>query len=107
MITMARKSGADLGEKVTLGMLLAQRGGTFGICNLIGTIAGPMDFEQQVSAGVISESQRAWYMGGFALLLADVRPIPFVACQGAPGLFGINHEAYRQLEFPRATEGGG
>lgn len=30
-----------------------------------------------------------WYTGGFALVLADVEPVPFVACRGALGLWDV------------------
>ena len=99
MIEMARESGVDLGEKVTLGMLLEQRGGTFAKCNLVDVISGPMEFTMRTRGGKLPESQRAWYMGGFALLLEDVLPIPFVRCDGAPGLFGIDRESYAKLQL--------
>jgi len=35
------------------------------------------------------EEQAAWHTGGFALVLADVEPLPFVPWRGALGLFEV------------------
>jgi hypothetical protein len=96
---MALNSGADTSSAETIWQMLMTRAGAFAICNLIDVLNGPSDFELRRNFGKIPESQRPWYMGGFALVLSDVRKIPFVACGGAPGLFGIHPDAYARLEI--------
>lgn len=34
-------------------------------------------------------AQRRWWFGGFALILANVEPLPFRPCKGALGLFNL------------------
>jgi hypothetical protein len=84
---------------VTLRTLLSQRGGVFGVCNLVDVIPNQYYFSSHLAIKSIPENQAAWYMGGFALVLADVQGVPFVPCAGAPGLFGVHQSAYDQLEL--------
>jgi hypothetical protein len=100
MLDIAKKTGASKRfEIINIRMLSERRGGASSICDLVGTVKGRMDFEMQVKQGKIAPEQALWYFGSFALLLANVRTIPFVPCSGAPGLFGIAHKDYDKLEL--------
>lgn len=106
-------SRADLDElastsKVMFGMastsavepiesLMSFRGGVFAKCELVDTITSRLDLISSIRSGAVSESQMAWYMGGFALVLKNVVEVPFVACGGAPGLFGVHPDAYQKI----------
>lgn len=37
----------------------------------------------------LTDTERSWWTGGFALVLADVEPLPFVPCAGALGLWTV------------------
>ncbi len=37
----------------------------------------------------LTPEEHAWWTGGFALVLADVEPLPFVPCPGALGLWTV------------------
>lgn len=59
------------------------RGGIVGRANVVGVHlndSGQKDF---------ALGQHRWYFGGFALVLADVEPLPFVPWKGALGLFDV------------------
>jgi hypothetical protein len=99
MFEMARQSGRDLPDAFTPLEILGHRGGVFGLCNLVDVITGPLEFSTHIASGKFPKHQAAWYMGGFALILEDVRGVPFVSCGGAPGLFGIHPAAYEQLHL--------
>jgi len=64
----------------------AVRGAILGRCRLDGVIMNEGDFARYAASVKGAEAQRAWWFGGFALVLADVeivdRPIPFKAKQG-------------------------
>jgi hypothetical protein len=57
------------------------RGGIIGRARIVGVV--------REGERVADERQRAWWFGGFALVLADVEPLPFVPWKGALGLFEI------------------
>lgn len=60
-----------------------ERGGIVGIANVVGSI----------EHGNCMEGQHAWYNGGFALELANVKPLPFTACTGNLGFFNVDTTA--------------
>lgn len=98
MCAMAERSGRRKADDVvTMRNILELRGGAFGFSSIIDVVSGPMDFNAQVLAGRIPASQRAWYMGGFALVLGEVTPFPLVPCSGALGLFGLHKDAYAKV----------
>lgn len=43
-------------------------------------------------------SHSPWFVGPFGWVLADVEPLPFVACKGALGLFDVPDEIVRTRE---------
>lgn len=45
----------------------------------------------------ISAADARWWMGGYALVLADVEPLPFVACKGALGLWTVPADVLEAL----------
>jgi hypothetical protein len=102
MFDMANRSGTilcELATKTLDDLLFGMRGGVFGIGELVDVIPGPAIFAGMVASGQIPRSQIPWYMGGFALVLDQVREVPFVTCSGAPGLFGINPADYQRLSI--------
>jgi hypothetical protein len=49
-------------------------------------------------------SDMRWWMGGYAIVLADVRPTPLVACKGALGIWTVPDEvAERVMMNPGAA----
>ena len=83
------------------------RGGVVGSATVIDVVSGPIDLARAISQGIVPESQRAWYMGGLALVLDDVRPLPaeapVVECRGALGLFGLPPDVEEKLRSIVAT----
>jgi hypothetical protein len=69
-----------------------QRGGIVGRARVDGVIRTEADFAAYAASARGSEEQRAWWAGGFALVLADVEPLPFVAWKGELGLFEVPEE---------------
>ncbi len=75
------------------------RGGIVGRARIVGVIDNQRCSEQwraRIGAPAFADEIRdltpdeaAWWTGGFALVLADVEPVPFVACQGALGLWTV------------------
>lgn len=90
------------------------RGGIVGRARVVDVIRmGPSDpFEHWVTKGagsatlVARRDQRRWWFGGFALVLDDVEPLPFVPWKGALGLFEVpddyaaRAEVLQQIEAP-------
>lgn len=71
------------------------RGGIVGRARIDGVIHSERDmavYEANVPGGA---GQRKWWFGGFALVLADVEPLPFVPWKGALGLFEVPNEKLR------------
>lgn len=66
-----------------------ERGGIIGRARIDGVIRSDADFAAYAANTPGGEAQRAWWFGGFALVLADVEPLPFVRCNGALGLFEV------------------
>lgn len=76
------------------------RGGIVGVATIVGVVprggrpwigrtgvADPRDFTPE---------EERWWFGGFALVLDDVRPLPFVACKGALGFFNVPDDVVRK-----------
>jgi hypothetical protein len=56
----------------------------------------PVAFDAWVERGG-EAAQRRWWFGGFALVLADVEPVPFTPCKGALGLWNVPADIERQI----------
>lgn len=41
--------------------------------------------------GCVETSPSPWFTGPWGFVLADVEPLPFQACKGALGFFGLEH----------------
>jgi hypothetical protein len=63
------------------------RGGIVGAAIVDGVIANEADFAAY--AANRAEVQRAWWFGGFALVLRDVIPLPFRPWKGKQGWFDV------------------
>jgi hypothetical protein len=89
MLAMARRAGSPaLAGPVTLRMLYEHRGGIVGRANIVGVVDA--QFGETVVEAVrrpLTPTERAWWVGGFGLVLDDVEPLPFTPCKGALGLF--------------------
>ena len=70
-----------------------ERGGIVGRARIVGTVHAPPGRLPLVygspfaPARSLTDAERAWWTGGFALVLADVEAVPFTRCRGALGLF--------------------
>lgn len=90
-------------------------GGIVGRAQVVGTVEwapnvdiGDFDWRvHEVSTQCVprdlTSSERAWWTGGFALVLADVKPVPFVPCKGALGLFNVLDDVVRAVESARGA----
>lgn len=72
------------------------RGGIMGRARIAGVISGTRygerDFALYAANVPGGAEQRKWWWGKFALVLEDVRPMPFVPCTGALGLFEVDEK---------------
>lgn len=59
-----------------------ERGGIVGITDVVGSIENANCMEHV-------STQHDWYNGGFALKLANVKPLPLTPCNGMLGFFSI------------------
>lgn len=72
-----------------------QRGGIVGRAQIVDVVRGEADWDRwvHVGSGLRSKdaraAQRRWWFGGFALVLDEVEPLPFVPWKGALGLFDV------------------
>ena len=68
-------------------------GGIIGIGRVVDVILRSQDPRLTLSSSMFPgeeiQTQYRWWMGGFALVLADVRPLPFVPCKGMLGFFRV------------------
>lgn len=78
------------------------RGGIVGRARIVGQVDNARCSERwraRIGATTFAETrdlttdERRWWTGGFALVLADVEPVPFVACKGALGLWTVPPDA--------------
>jgi hypothetical protein len=87
-----------------------QRGGIVGVAKVTGVIrpsaptgidrVGQVIIPMPISADTrpLTDLEKAWWMGAFALLLDDVRPLPFVECAGMLGWFQVPDQVMRKLQ---------
>jgi hypothetical protein len=61
------------------------RGGIVGVCNLVGVI----DRNGHTFGAQGVDIDRRWFSGPIGLVLADIRPLPFVPLKGALGFFDV------------------
>jgi hypothetical protein len=73
------------------------RGGICGRATIVDVIRRKSDFAPLVVAGRLPKDQERWWFGGFALVLADVEPVPFTPCKGALGLWNVPADVERQI----------
>ncbi|HEV8462094.1 MAG TPA: hypothetical protein VGQ38_15450 [Gaiellaceae bacterium] len=66
-----------------------RRGGIVGLARIVGVVRDEESFRDFERSAHNPGGQRPWWFGGFALVLADVEPLPFVAWKGALGLFEV------------------
>lgn len=102
-----------------------QRGGIVGVCNVVGIMRqdrlNPRLGMIEIGNGrrKPTDDETRWWMGGFALVLEDVRPLPFTTCKGALGFFKVpadvlltlqtrvDHEAWAARDRADASVPGG
>lgn len=66
-----------------------KRGGIVGQCQLIDVIMHKDTVPVGVSPVKAESFVRPWFQGRYGLILADVKPVPFVPYRGALGLFDV------------------
>jgi len=71
---MGTEPGEPAYEIAVPDLATLQRGGIVGVCNVV---------------GVTRESSDPWFCGPLGIVLADVRPLPFVPFKGALGFFEV------------------
>lgn len=92
---VARESGLKV-PQVTLRELQASCGHLLATANVVGCIR---------PGGTIPEGQDGWYMGSYALVLADVRPLPRpIAFRGQQGLFEVPETVLNDEPKPIALQ---
>ena len=52
----------------------------------------------------VTYSSDGWFFGKYGFMLKDARPLPFVPCRGALGLFPVSGEVLAQLELEKNKE---
>lgn len=97
MLAMAKaaKSPRMKGGPVTLRTLYEHRGGIVGRARIVAEVRQAPDLRwmKMTEPGIytsLTDVDRAWWIGGFGLVLADVEPAPFVKCTGKLGLFQVD-----------------
>lgn len=78
------------GGPVTLRDLYQHRGGIVGRARIVGVVENPGRVTEGDEARDLTDTERAWWLGGFGLVLADAEPVPFVECAGKLGLFKLD-----------------
>lgn len=66
-------------------------GGIVGRARIVGTV----NAKTQTSGGLKAQLS-PWYAGGFALVLADVEPLPFIPWKGSLGFFDVPDEVVQK-----------
>ena len=101
-------------------MLTLARGAIIGVCDVIGVVEPRMRHEKNqlglynwvpdgtacVSIGAragegcrsLTPAEAKWWMGGFALVLANVRPLTPTPCKGALGFFKVPPQVIEKLK---------
>lgn len=90
----------DLG-KVTLRDLLSMAGHIVGTASIVGVVhPNGVVTETRDVLDVrrdLTESERRWWMGGFALVLDDVRAVDPVPCKGALGFWRVPDDVSERI----------
>lgn len=83
------------------------RGGIVGRARIVGVVDNLRCNERwraRIGAPTFAETrdltpaESVWWTGGFALVLDDVEPVPFVPCKGALGLWRVPDDVRRAIE---------
>ncbi len=95
MLAMAKaaKSPRTKGGPVTLRTLYEHRGGIVGRARIVGVVERELQawsVKDENGYRDLTDVDRAWWIGGFGLVLEDAEPVEFVACKGALGLFQVD-----------------
>ncbi len=94
-VAWARSQGIGQAEWTPPARKVIERGGIVGVARVIGVIkapqgrSDPMVWIGQEPPRAITPVEARWWMGRFALVLDDVRPLPFVACVGSLSFFQV------------------
>ncbi len=72
-----------------------KRGGIVGRCVVVGVVRdgrATIDTiaDEPITVRGLTDDEACWYMGAFALVLANVEPLPFVPLKGALGFFNVD-----------------
>lgn len=104
---LARASAAKspvLAGLLTLNVLYGHRGGIVGRARIVGVVDA--HFEETVVDAVrrpLTDTERAWWTGGFGLVLANAEPIEMVPCKGALGLFQVDDVVRERVMSAKAV----
>lgn len=91
--------------------MVLERGGIVGIAHVVGVVdpngpcvrlGEPQYTEAQRARGLrrpLRPDEDRWWMGGFALVLDNVRPLPFVSCKGKLGFFKVPDDVLARLDI--------
>jgi hypothetical protein len=124
VVTFVKKRRIDIVERRRLHWYppapeLLGRGGIVGVASVIGVVRpavtlGPKGTwiptgEGRVEIGdpksysmrSLTTDEARWWMGAFALVLDDVRPLPFTPCKGALGFFRVPADVRARLDDVR------
>lgn len=78
-------------------------GGIVGRARVVDVIATRAKFDLLAQQGAIPVAQRIWWMGGFALVLDDVRPTKFVPFKAKQGWFDVPDDVAELAEPIKAA----
>ncbi len=73
-----------------------RRGGIIAICDVDGVVRSEQDILGYDPKVIEWKTQKAWWMGGFALVLKNVRATPFIPCKGNLGFWRVPADIARQ-----------
>ena len=93
--------------------MVLERGGIVGVARVVGVVVSSLDgisaMVRELAPGVapgyyaphvqreLTPLEHKWWMGAFALVLDDVRPLPFVPCKGMLGFFKLGPDVMSEL----------
>jgi hypothetical protein len=113
MMEMWHEVGSPpLPDKITMRMLLEQRGGIVGQCWLSDVILPGGYDVGRVYPGTGAARRRhqlrddPWYTGGYGFVLKDVDPLPFVPCKGRLGLWDVPEDVLGRVRQKAQQEHG-
>lgn len=78
-------------------------GGIVGRARIVGVVTGPPMTSPRARWRKGTPEKSLWYEGGFALVLADVQPMPFVPWRGQLGLFDVPDSLFAPVQSGAAT----